>query len=148
MLKYFLAAWFALAALIFTGFCLIQFRWHSDRYLIEAALRDEIEGGWSNTPAIDDVSAFLLEYPQCCSVRSAPDTPVLNAIFLRRFYEVTVKYPVTDPAENQGASYYESTLIMDCCGQYVPDRYGMETSTPIPKGPPANRGPRTKGLAY
>jgi hypothetical protein len=148
MLKYFLTAWLFMTVLTFTGFCLSQLRWHSDGYLIEAALRDEIEGGWSNTPAINDVSAYLKEYPQCCSVHSAPDTPVLNAIFLRRFYEVRVKYPVTDPANNQGAPYYESILIMDCCGKYVPDRYGTETSTPVPKGLPAIRGQRTKGPAF
>lgn len=146
MFRYFFTAWLLMAILTFTGFCLSQIRWHSDSYLIEAAIRSEIGGGWSNTPAINDVSAYIKEYPQCCSVRSAPDTPVLSAIFLRRFYAVTVKYPVTDPAKNQGAPYYESTLIMDCCGQYGPDRYGMETSTPVPKGHPQYAGRGQKVL--
>ena len=93
------------------------------------------QGGWSNTPAVSDVSAYLAEYPRCCSVRGGQDTPILNAIILRRFYEVTIKYPVTDPDQNHGVPFYTSILTMDCCGKYVPDRYGMETSEPVPKGP-------------
>jgi hypothetical protein len=60
---------------------------------------------------------------------------LLNALFGRRFYAVTINYPVTDPIENDGKRFYESILIMNCCGKDVPDSYGMEFDTPIPEGP-------------
>lgn len=88
-------------------------------------------------PAIKDVSAYLKEYPRCCSVSGSHpflETTFLNAMFFRRFYAVRIKYPVIDPSKNDGAPFYESILIMDCCGKDVPDRYGMETSEPVPKG--------------
>jgi hypothetical protein len=123
-----------------SGFCFGQSEWKSNRELIEAAFLYEKNGGWSNTPAVPDVSAYLREYPRCCYVsgsRFGGDDLLLNALFGRRFYAVSIKYPVTDPADNQGLPFYESILIMDCCGEYVPDRYGMESSAPVPKGPPA-----------
>lgn len=153
MLKYVIVAWLALVLLTYTGFCFGHFQWHSDRYLIEAALKHEIEGGWSNTPAIEDVARYLEEYPQCCSVSGSDPllgNTLINAIFLWHLYAVTVKYPVAEPAENLGAPFYESILIMDRCGKSVFDRYSMEFSTPIPAGrvpalkripcPPENAG--------
>jgi hypothetical protein len=132
MLKNILAVWLILSLLKFSGFCFSQLTWNSSRDLIEAAFRHELNGGWPNTPAVRDVSAYLEEHPNCCSVIGFSqflETPILNAIFFRRFYEVTIKYPVTDPSGNQGQPFYESILIMECCGDYVPDSYGMESSS-------------------
>ena len=89
--------------------------------------------------AIDNLSTYLAKYPRCCSVRSSStyiDSPILNAFFLRRFYEVIIQYPVASPAENRGKPFYESVLILDCCGQYVPDKYGMPSDS-IREGPAA-----------
>ena len=136
MIKYIAAAWLVSFLLTLSGFCFTQLGWNSSRDLIEAAFDHELDGGWSNTPAIDDVSAYLAEYPQCCSVSGSGsfiETPILNALFFRRFYAVTIKYPVTDPARNQGMPFYESILIMDCCGDDVPDSYGMPRSQPPPR---------------
>ena len=135
MIKYIVAAWLASSLLTLSGFCFAQLGWKSSRDLIEAAFQYEMHGGWKNIPAISDVSAYLAEYPQCCSVSSSgpfmeAPTVILNAIFLRRFYAVRIKYPVTDPARNQGKPFYESILIMDCCGEDVPDSYGMPKSQP------------------
>lgn len=102
-------------------------------------------------PAVDDISAYLADYPRCCSVSGSGtfvETPILNALFLRRFYAVSIMYPVVDPAENQGQPFYESILIMDCCGKDVPDSYGMASSDPPLIGPPPERGSRTLGSAY
>ena len=153
VVKYLLAVWFVLSLLKLSGFCFSQPGWNSSRDLIEAAFEHEMAVGWSNTPAISDLSAYLTEYPRCCSVSSSGpfiETPILNAIFLRRFYSVRIKYPVADTARNQGMPFYESILIMDCCGEDVPDRYGMALSEPLPKGPAPiiKRSPRTKGPAY
>ncbi|MDP3898010.1 MAG: hypothetical protein Q8Q62_15170 [Mesorhizobium sp.] len=150
MLKFLLAAWLVAFLLKLSGFCFTQFGWNSNRDLIEAAFQHEMQGGWLNTPAIGDVSAYLAEYPRCCSVGGSRliETSILNAIFLRRFYAVTIKYPVTDPTENQGEPFYEAILIMDCCGEDVPERYGMGSSVPVPTGHPSERPPRTKGPAY
>ena len=60
----------------------------------------------------------------------------INALFGRRFYRVTIKYPVADLAGHKSEPFYEAVLIMDCCGKDVPDRYGIGFSTPIPAGPP------------
>jgi hypothetical protein len=130
----------ALFLLKLSGFCFNQGEWRSNRELIEAAFRYELNGGWSNTPAVPDISAYVREYPRCCSVSGSSQflsDPILNALFGRRFYEVRIKYPVTDPADNQGLPFYESMLFMDCCGDYVPDSYGTGSSEPVPKGPPA-----------
>jgi hypothetical protein len=120
-----------------SGFCFSKSEWKSNRELIEAAFQYELDGGWSNTPAVPDVSAYLREHPRCCSVSGSDpfvgDDLLLNALFGRRFYAVSIKYPVTDPV---GEPFYESILIMDCCGEYVPDAYGMGSSEPVPKGPP------------
>jgi hypothetical protein len=119
-----------------SGFCFDQRDWKSDRELIEAAFRHELNSGWSNTPAISDVDAYLRGYPQCCSVgESGPLSSgdlLLNALFGRRFYTVRITYPVTNPG---GEPYYRSILVMDCCGEYIPDSYGTGTSIPVPKGP-------------
>jgi hypothetical protein len=92
--------------------------------LIEAAFQWEFHGGWSNTPAIADVAAYLAEYPQCCAVSRGgrfDNSPILDAILLCRFYAVSVEYPVTDVSRNQSSGFYQSILIMDCCGVNVPD---------------------------
>jgi hypothetical protein len=60
----------------------------------------------------------------------------INALFGRRFHDVTIKYPVEDIASNEGEPFYEAILIIDCCGTDVVDRYGIGFSTPIPAGPP------------
>lgn len=148
MIRCLLAAWLISSLVTFSGFCWAELGWTSNRELIEAAFRHELEGGWSNDPAVGDVSAYVAEYPQCCSVRSSEPMPVLNAIFFRRFYEVTIKYPVADPAQNQDEPFYESILTMDCCARDVADRYGMGSSVPVPRGKAKPRGPRSKGPAY
>jgi hypothetical protein len=127
MIKYVFTVWFVSALLKLSGFCFTQFGWNSDTDLIESAFRHEKRGGWPNTPAIGDLSAYLAKYPRCCSVEGSSHltgSPILNTIFLRRFYTVTVRYPVADPTKNDGMPFYESILIMDCCGTYVPDSYG------------------------
>lgn len=141
MVKYLvLAALIAVVPALFllklSGFCSDNFRWRSDGELIEAALQHEVERGSPKRPAISDVATYMRDYPRCCSVsRSGPflHTMYLNALFGRRFYEVSVKYPVSNPGIEP---YYEAILIMECCGMYVPDSYGMGSSTPVPKGPP------------
>ena len=118
-----------------SGFCFGQLEWKSNRELIEAAFRHERNGGWSNTPAVSDVDAYLREYPRCCSVSGShpfADDLFLNALFGRRFYAVEINYPVIDQG---GEPFYQSILIMDCCGEYIPDSYGMGSSLPVPKGP-------------
>lgn len=132
MIKYLIAVWFVSALLKLSGFCFIQFGWNSNSDLVEAAFQHEIRGGWRNTSAIGDPSAYLAKYPLCCLVEGSASfggSPILDTIFLRRFYAVTIKYPVTDPSETDGMPFYESILIMDCCGTYVPDSYGMGSKT-------------------
>lgn len=135
MFKYLVPIGTVLYLLKLSGFCFSQFEWKTDRELIEAAFRHEQGGGWSNTPAVPDIATYIRDYPRCCSVGGSQSDPFLNALFGRRFYEVAIKYPVTDPAENRGEPFYEAILIMDCCAEDIPDRYGMPGSTPVPEGP-------------
>lgn len=131
--------WLVLAVVKFTGFCFSQMGWNSNRELIEAAFRLELRGRYKS-PDVPDISTYLNDHPECCSVGflvTFNEVPIvnafLNAVFLRRFYQVEIKYPVIDPTENDGDPFYEAILVMDCCGTYVPDRYGMSSSTPLAK---------------
>ncbi|MGO4684615.1 hypothetical protein [Hyphomicrobium sp. 2TAF46] len=122
----------ALFLLKLSGFCFDALRWNSDRELIEAGLQYVVK---RRSAAITDVAAYMRDYPQCCSVDRSDtflQTPFLNALFGKRYYAVSVKYPVSDPGREP---YYQSILIMECCQKYVPDSYGMGSSTPVPKGP-------------
>lgn len=136
MLKYIAVIGLVLYVLKLSGFCFSDPGWRTNRQLIEAAFRIEKARERPPQPSVSDVSAYLRDYPQCCSVRNADDGMIINALFGRRFYGVIVKYPVIDVAENEGEPFYEADLIMDCCGKDVPDRYGIGFSTPIPAGPP------------
>jgi hypothetical protein len=151
MMKYLVSVWLLLALLKLSGFCFFQFGWNSNHDLIEAAFQHEMNGSRSNRPAVEDVSGYLAEYPRCCSVGNPAlfdQSPILDAIFLRRFYAVTIKYPVAGPANNDGEPFYESTLMMDCCGKDVSDSYGTGSSIAVPSGPAPKARPRTKRPAY
>jgi len=136
VLKYIAVTGLVLYALKLTGFCFSDPGWQTNRQLIETAFRIEKAGDRPKVILVPDVSAYLRDYPQCCSVRNADDGMFINALFGRRFYRVTIKYPVADLAGYKSEPFYEAVLIMDCCGKDVPDRYGIGFSTPIPAGPP------------
>jgi hypothetical protein len=69
--RYVLATLGAAYLLKLSGFCFSAPGWHSDRSLIEAAFQYELGGGWSNTPAVADVDAFIDAHPRCCSVSNS-----------------------------------------------------------------------------
>jgi hypothetical protein len=128
-----------LLVLKLSGFCFRDSEWKSNRELIQAAFRHELKGGWSNTPQVTDIEGYMRDYPECCSVGGANAflaNPFLDALFGARYYAVRIKYPVSDSGREP---YYESILIMDCCGGDVPDSYGTGSSTPVPKGPAPRR---------
>lgn len=146
-----IAVWFVAALLKFSGFCFSQPGWISNRELIEAAFAYDMKRGAGRRPAIDDVAAYLKQYPRCCSVSGSPmlgDGPLVQAITLRRFYEVSITYPVTDPALNDGDPYYQSLLTMDCCGATALEVSGTGQARPVPPGPAPPRPPRTIGPQY
>lgn len=125
-------------ALKLNGFCFSRPGWLSDRELIETAFRYESEGRRQNQPAIQDLAEYLRDYPRCCSVSRSgifvQDCLYSNALFGRRFFEVSIVYPVADPAANQGEPAFEAILVMDCCGAPVVDRYGMQVPLPMRQG--------------
>jgi hypothetical protein len=138
------AIWVACTVLKLTGFCFTKPGWNSNRDMIEVAFQHGIAGGWRSTPAVTDVSAYLAEYPQCCSVSNQfTETPILNAMFFRRFYGVSIKYPVADPVENDGQPYYQSIVIMDCCSLRIAETYGINSPTSVPRGPASERSPKS-----
>ena len=135
MFKYIAFIGLVLYALKLTGFCFTDPAWRTNRQLIEAAFRIENARVAPRSPLVPDVSAYLRDFPQCCSVGNADDGMFVNALFGRQFYEVIVRYPVKDIEANDGNPFYEAILIMDCCGKSVPDRSGIGFSMPIPAGP-------------
>lgn len=137
MLKYIAVIGLVLYVLKLSGLCFSDPGWRSNRQLIETAFGMEKARKGLRGPLVPNVSTYLRDFPQCCSVRNADDGMFINAIFGRRFYEVTIKYPVMEPAENDDQPFYHAVLIMDCCGKDVPDWSGIGFSTPIPAGPPA-----------
>jgi hypothetical protein len=125
----------ALYLLKLTGFCFSAPGYLSNRTLIEAALKFETSFK-AHPPAFQDAAAFLRDHPDCCTVRRWSDPFLggqsLNALFGRRFFAVDVTYPVS-PEGGYEDPYYNSILIMDCCGAYIPDYYGIGTrSLPAP----------------
>lgn len=128
MLKYIGFIGLALYVLKLTGFCFSDPGWQTNRQLIETAFRIEKAGDRPRGVLVPDISAYLRDYPQCCSVRDADDGVFINALFGRRFYRAAITYPVIDVAENDSQPFYEAVLIMDCCGKYVPDRGGIPLS--------------------
>ncbi len=105
----------------------------SDRMLIESALRHEMGEGHFHPPCNSTRrNQVLRDYPTCCRV-DRWDHPFLanhflNALFGRRFFAVENNYPVA-PKAGREDPYYNAILIMDCCGEDVPDHSGIGRST-------------------
>jgi len=136
VLKYIAVIGLVLYVLKLTGFCFSDPGWRTDRQLIETAFRVEKAREYPRGPAVPDVSTYLRDVPQCCSVRNADNGIFINALFGRSFDRVTIKYPVIEPSTNDGQPFYERVMIIDCCGKDVVDRSGIPFSAPIPAGPP------------
>lgn len=119
MLRLIIPIGFVAYFLKLTGFCFSEPGYLSDATLILNVLHQEIARG---DPAFQDASAYLRQRPDCCEVNrwnsAFMDGHFLNALFGRRFFEVSVRYPVAPEAGSEDP-FYNAIYIMDCCGRNV-----------------------------
>ncbi len=118
-----LVIWLVAAGLKLTGFCFTAFGWKTDDEIIDAALRLEPQAG--RLPANLDPAKIRAAYPRCCGVGRVPekgDWPFLSAMFLQRWFDVSITIPIEKRSTARTYTHRIHSLVIDCCGTYI--RYG------------------------
>lgn len=124
-----LAILLGLYLLKLSGFCFSQWAYVKDREITLQALQYMAERELRPRPAFQDISRFVDEHPTCCQVRRwddpiISDSPFVSALFGQHWFVVDITYPVAKDAKAE-EPYYNRLVVIDCCGEYVPDFTGI-----------------------
>lgn len=112
--------------LLYIGFCFQQMRYLSDKELIVAAIRHNVEK--MKVDGTDEsIAKFLSDHPNCCYVDKHPSTRSflgpLGVCLGTNYSEVTLNYEQRKPHYSV-EPFYEKYIPISACGVALHGEYG------------------------